>query len=255
METSPDVLKRSIESLLKLQEIDGQLFQIQQEERTPPADFVDIQNRLNIAQNNLKSAERTFRDADRERRGLELRLLTLQEDLKRSESKRKDVRNTKEEFAAGKEYDNFHKKVADTKKALEEKTTLSQQKAQIKDDKQKVVSDIEAEFKIKNDARSSRLAEIKVASSDLVSKRNEYISQVDESIFSLYERVQKIRKGSGIALVKNLICSGCFVSIPPQLAHQLDRLSAVITCPSCSRILFPASELGNSGTPALSKVS
>lgn len=250
MEINPEKLKRSIESLLKLQEIDAQLFQISTEEKTLPPSYVETQARLNEAQKAYQISERGYRDLERERRSLELRSLTLAEDLKRSESKRRDVRNTKEEFAANKEFENFQKKVAETKKGFEEKTELASQKLKIKEEKQKLLESIQSEMKALEEARAQRLNELKITREKLSSQREDYITKVDEMVFSMYERIQKLRKGSGIALVKNSICMGCHVALPPQMVIRLDKLAEILTCPSCSRILFPSGELSGDSAAA-----
>lgn len=247
MEIQPEVLKRSIESLLKLQEIDAQLFQISTEESALPSNYLEMQTKLNEALKQFQTAEKSHRDLERERRSLELRSLTLSEDLKRSETKRRDVRNTKEEFAANKEFENFQKKVAETVKAVEEKTELVNQRAKFKEEKQQLLANLQTEMKALEETRAKRLAELKTLKASLSSQREEYITKVDELVFSMYERIQKLRKGSGIAIVRNSICGGCHVALPPQMVLRLDKLAEIITCPSCSRILFPSSELnGNS---------
>jgi len=242
LDISPEVLKRSIESLFRLQEIDAQLFQLNLEEKTIPPEYSEIQDKMAETLKAIKSIERSLRDVDRERRGFELRVLTLQEDLKKAEAKRRDVRNTKEEFAASKEHENFQKKLVETKKALTEKTELTTQKSQQLEEKQKAVKEFEEKFQGLDETRKSRMATLQAEKDKLIAQREAHISQVDEQIFSLYERVQRIRKGNGVALVQGLVCSGCHVSIPPHTRSRLEKMEEIITCPSCSRILYLHSE-------------
>lgn len=239
MDIKPETIKTSIEALLRLQEIDGQVFKLNAELKNPPGQYQELRSKLDDAQKSFKTLDRVFRDADRERRALELRNLTLKDDIKRAESKRRDVRNTKEEFSANKEYETFQKKAAENEKIFEEKTKLAADKASLKEEKQKLVSDLETELKTVDEKFKLRSAELSAEIKTLEAQRESYISLVDDQVFSLYERVQRIRKGNGIALVKGLNCGGCFVSIPPQLRAQLERLEDIITCPSCSRILYP----------------
>ncbi len=204
---------------------------------------MDVQGQISEAEKALKVLERNLREIDREKRSLELRVMTLSEDLKKAEAKRRDVRNTKEEFSAGKEFDAFQKKLVDTKRALTEKTELSTQISQGRDEKQKAFEALQTKFAELDTQRKARLAEIAKQRSGLLAQRDEYISMVDDTVFSLYERVQKIRKGNGVALVEGLVCGGCHVSIPPHTKIRLEKMEEIITCSSCSRILFPASEL------------
>lgn len=251
MEVKPEVLKQSIQALLRLQEIDGQVFKLVEEEKNLPPEMQSLNSKIAEATKAFQLADKAFKDADRDRRALELKNLTMTEDAKRAETKRQEVRNTKEEFSANKEVDNFRKRIHDVKAALEEKTTIAGQRNQVREEKQKALTDLQEAMKKLETDRNQRLESVRANIQTLENQRDEYISKVDEDIFSLYERVQKIRKGSGIALMDGDICQGCFVTIPPHTRLQLVRMESVITCSSCSRILFPAEELsGQSPTAA-----
>lgn len=246
MDLTPEIIKTSIESLLRLQEIDGQLFQLNAELKNPSAEAKELQTKLDEAQKTLKNVDKMFREVDRDRRALELRTLTLKDDIKRAEAKRRDVRNTKEEFAANKEYEAFNRKSTENDKTLEEKTKIAAEKQAARDEKQKIVTELEAKLKELDDKKKTRALELEAEMKRLEGNREAHISSVNEEVFALYERVQRIRRGNGIALVKGTTCGGCFVTIPPQLRHRLEKLEEIITCPSCSRILYPT-EVGVTG--------
>lgn len=251
MEIKPDVLKRSVESLLKLQDIDAQLFKLKSEVSSLPPELMQLQTKVSELDRAFKLADRQFKDIDRERRALELRMLTLNEDIKRAEGKRRELRNTKEEFSANKEVENFQRKLAEGKAALDEKTATTSQKSQLKDERQSELTKMDADLKAKLAARDERLVGVKLEIEKLETQRDSFISQVDDVVFSLYERVQRIRKGSGLALLKDGICTGCFVTIPPQACLKLSRMNEIITCSSCSRILFPYEEVPEALRPHL----
>ncbi len=243
MEIKPEVLKQSISALVKLQEIDAQVFKLNAEIKHPPSPMVELQKKMEEADKNFRVADRVFREADRERRALELKLLTLTQDIKKAEGKKTEVRNTKEEFAAGKEVDLYRKRLQEIKTAFDEKTGLAQQKSTVREEKLKVLTDFQAEYKKLQTERESSLSGLQDQMVVLQKQRDEYIAKVDELVFSLYERVQKIRKGSGIALVDSEICGGCFVTISPHDRLKLSKMASIVTCSSCSRILYPADQL------------
>ncbi|TVQ79282.1 MAG: hypothetical protein EA369_04940 [Bradymonadales bacterium] len=243
MEFEPAELKESILSLIRLQEIDALLFQLREKEREPAPDFLAAEKKLNEAQRDLKLAEKSEREIERERRSLELRHITLQEDVKKAEVKRREVRNTKEDFSAGRELENFQKKLIEVKKMLEEKTLATEERSKLTAEKKAAVEECQKLFQEHQDQRQKELAESSNETARLMKEREGYISKVNESIFSMYERVQKLRRGSGVAIVRDSICHGCFVEIPPQTRGNLKKLNQLITCSSCSRILFPESEL------------
>ncbi len=239
MEFQPQELKSSILSLLKLQEIDGLLFKINEESTSPSGEFKSAENAFTSEQLSFRNAEKAFKEIDRERRGLELKHITLIEDLRKAETKRKEVRNTKEEFSANKEYEAFQRKLLEMEKLLKEKELLSQQRQQAMTDSKTRMDDATKKIDELKIVREARLSELGKERSQLVAQREAYISQVNSIIFSMYERVQKLRKGTGVAVVRGGICTGCHVGIPPQQRSKLQLMQSLITCSSCSRILCP----------------
>jgi uncharacterized protein len=255
VEFQPQELKASILALLKLQEIDGILFRINEESTSPPLDFKNTESAMLAEQNSYRNAEKAFKEIDRERRGLELKNITLVEDLRKSETKRKEVRNTKEEFSANKEYENFQRRLQEMEKFLKEKEIIAQQKQQLMNDSKSRMEEAAKKLDELKTSRQARLQELSTERTQLVAQREAYISQVNGVIFSMYERVQKLRKGSGVAIVKAGNCTGCFVAIPPQQRSRLQLMQSLMTCPSCSRILCPEQLLNESSEPPLQQTS
>ena len=52
---------------------------------------------------------------------------------------------------------------------------------------------------------------------------------------------QRSRDGIAVAEVVNGSCSACFMSLRPQMSLEVKRGDAIITCESCTRILYIAS--------------
>lgn len=239
MEIDPEVFKNSIQSLLKLQTLDAELFQINAEEKAPSGEYRDVKQGLLDAQKALRIAERSFREVDRERRALELKLITLREDIKKSEEKRRDVRNTAEEFAANKEVENFTSRIKEAEDMMKEREAKSNEKKEIRDSKKKTNDELQEKFNELESAREEKLKGLTQKKESLTAERDSYISKVDDLIFTMYERIQQHRKGSGVSVLNGGICQSCFVAITPQMSLKIEKMNELLTCPSCSRILYP----------------
>lgn len=72
----------------------------------------------------------------------------------------------------------------------------------------------------------------------LKAKRQEWVSQVPAPTMSVYERTAKHRRGIAMAEAKDEICLECQMRIRPQLFQEIMRNDSIISCESCSRILF-----------------
>jgi len=80
----------------------------------------------------------------------------------------------------------------------------------------------------------------------LQSQRQKWIDQVPEEVMEVYDRASISRKGVAMAEAKNQMCMECHMRIRPQLFQEIKRNDSIISCESCSRILFyvapPSSE-------------
>ncbi len=240
MSLSPEKIRQSIKALLELQTIDGQIFKLRSDEKSLPPQVAELQAKLEEARKAQRLADKAFKEIDRERRSLELRNLTFQEDLKRSETRKRELRNTKEEFGATKDFENLQRKMQEMTKALEEKQKIAAERQAALEQKVKILEELELAWKTSIDSEKARVLGIQESIAQLETTRAAHISLVEEEVFGIYERVQRIRRGNGIAIVNNLLCGGCFVAVPPQLAIQLEKMEQILTCPSCSRILCPS---------------
>lgn len=239
MDLSKQELKQSILSLIKLQEIDGQLYQMNEETAQPSEALRQLQARVSDSEKAHKLVERAYREIERERRGFELRLITMKQDVQKAELRRKEVRNTKEEFASGKEVEQLQRKLQELEKSHSDKQASVNEKRALMEEKAKEVESLQAELKSLETERQQRVQEIEAQKKALQEARETHTTRVNEQLFQMYERVQKIRKGTGVAIVKQGVCTACYVAIPPHQKTKLIKLEALETCSSCSRILFP----------------
>ncbi len=56
-------------------------------------------------------------------------------------------------------------------------------------------------------------------------------------ILSMYERIKK-KAGTALSPVRDGICAGCHMNIPPQLFNEALTGTRIIQCPSCHRIIY-----------------
>ena len=74
--------------------------------------------------------------------------------------------------------------------------------------------------------------------SALEGRRAEIASAVSENILSMYDRVAKARRGQALSEVRDGICSACRMRVRPKIFSDVRKGDQLITCDSCSRILF-----------------
>jgi hypothetical protein len=57
-------------------------------------------------------------------------------------------------------------------------------------------------------------------------------------VLSQYQRLLGTKAGIAIAEARGESCSGCYMSIPPQVYVNVKKNESIITCPNCGRILY-----------------
>jgi len=100
---------------------------------------------------------------------------------------------------------------------------LKEEKAQVEGEKQ--------------EARA-RTAADKTALGQIQQERAQIVTRMTPSVYSQYERIRKARHGVAIAEAVEGRCSACHMTIRLQFFQDLKKGDRVMTCESCSRILY-----------------
>lgn len=75
----------------------------------------------------------------------------------------------------------------------------------------------------------------------LLERRRGYLGDaLDAAALSLYGRLIEAREGQALATLDGRICQACYMEVPPNLFVRMARGTEVVQCPSCDRILVPA---------------
>jgi len=68
--------------------------------------------------------------------------------------------------------------------------------------------------------------------------REELACAIDVGLRAKYEQIFGRRGGTAVVEARQGICTGCRMSLPPQLFNELQKYKKVRQCPSCHRIIF-----------------
>ena len=61
---------------------------------------------------------------------------------------------------------------------------------------------------------------------------------LERNIVIEYEKLLETRQGQALVTAKDGTCSGCFVSMRPQMFEEMKHNDKIYYCPSCSRFLY-----------------
>jgi len=144
-----------------------------------------------------------------------------------------------------KEYQAILKEIDEIKKAssrMEDETITCLEKI---DAAENGVKEKEAEYASEAEDIARQTAELEAEADvkrqsldEILSVRQSLIEKIVPALFKDYEFTKSQARGIAIVEVKECICSGCHMNIPPQMYNELHRGDELRNCPHCHRMLY-----------------
>lgn len=69
-------------------------------------------------------------------------------------------------------------------------------------------------------------------------EREKLLQNLEDETLDIYKRIFRLRAGIAIVPIKNTVCGGCFITIPPQRINEVRKKDKILTCEGCGRILI-----------------
>lgn len=189
------------------------------------------------------------RDAFQTQRGeFEKQITANKTYLERADRNLKHAQNSKEYETAMRETDALQKQIS----------ALETQDLEKIEEIEGVEKELEERAEEINNLEANRDAALKTFDDEIDKNRAEFESETSkrEAVFitlpaqlaGVYNRLaQRSRDGIAVAAVIKGACSACFMSLRPQMQVNVRKGDEIITCESCSRILYIPSEAKSAG--------
>ena len=233
-----DISKQDIGALIKLQEAETQIVKlravlkkVEKKKGELSAKLKLFGNALEKEKENLSTAIMNCKDSEREIQVVDDRIIKSNETLRMVKT--------------NKEYQIFLREVDDNKKRKDVFETELLEYLDAKEEIQESVQESEKEYNLLKDQIEAEQKNIEKKSTDdrelldeFLTQQNEIGKSLDSSLMKQFAKISKMNQGLAVVNVKNEICMGCFMNIPPQLYIEVQRENSLILCPQCSRILY-----------------
>ena len=72
----------------------------------------------------------------------------------------------------------------------------------------------------------------------LMARRRELAEKIPEELYDGYRQMMEGKHGLAVAEVRDQVCLGCNMSVPPQLYNEIRAKGSIFHCPECDRILY-----------------
>ena len=236
-------MKLELEKLVDLQKTDTNIRRLKQTISTADAKRAEIEQEFDQHASSIREVQNRRDTLIAERTELEKQIADNRTYLERAERNLKHAQNQKEYETAMRETDTIQKQITAFETQVVEKMSESEE---VDTELETRADEINSHDAKRDEALSAFDAEVKAARKELdgeSAKRDEVFKTLPSNLASVYNRLaQRSRDGIAVAEVVNGSCSACFMSLRPQMALEVKRGDKIITCESCTRILYIASE-------------
>lgn len=231
-------MKKQVELLVKLQELDQTIHQLKWQMRDGPERLRELEKKVQTLEEDIKADEGRVQELKQSQRQYEADIEDGIAHIRKSRGRLMSIKNNREYRALLREIEDTEKENAVREdgvlEALEELEGLSQG-FEVKKKEQLVAQDgLENEKK----AIAKEVARIQGELSDIEKDRENLTQGIDPGLLTKYQQIKAMSGGIAVALVNHATCGECHLGIPPQMYNELQRQDTLQFCPNCHRIIY-----------------
>ena len=235
-------MKLELEKLIDLQKTDTNIRRLKQIIMTADTKRAEIEQEFDQHASSIREVQDHGETLKTERTELEKQVADNKTYLERAERNLKHAQNQKEYETAMRETDALQKQIAAFENQIVEKMAAGEE---VDKELETRADEINSHDAKRSEALSAFDSEVKKAKSELtgeIAKRDEVFNTLPGNLAAVYNRLaQRSRDGIAVAEVVNGSCSACFMSLRPQMSLEVKRGDQIVTCESCTRILYISS--------------
>lgn len=231
------VLTDSLERLVQLQQVDAQLMELESAKGDLPREVAEFQARLEELKAWLESKETFRKKSQADRRAQEGLVKLTTEKMKRHQGQLYDVTTNREYDAITAEIEQERQTIGDAETQILELIEAEETSGKEMAERDGEVDGLQGELTTKQKelarvSNSNREREL-----TLQHEREKIVVRLNKAHMRLYDRIWRAKNGRAVVPVQREACGGCFNAIPPQRCVEIRKMSSLITCETCGRIL------------------
>ena len=231
-------MEEQLSLLIQLQEIDTRIRSLTERKNRLPEILSSLERRRTASKEELDKTKEALQTAQKRKRDRDQDLEVGVQKVEKLKARTSEIKTNKEYQALLKEIETAeqeNKTIEDEILVLMEQIdaaaaaiTEAETRTRNEDDA------IAAEQKEHEDAFAKLEEELKAAGQ----RRQEAAARIEPSVLAQYQKLLVSKAGFAIAEARGESCSGCYMSIPPQVFVNVKKNESILTCPNCSRILY-----------------
>jgi len=236
-------VKAELEKLIDLQLTDTNIRRLKQSLDTAEKRRADLEQEFERHAFSIREIQDRRDRLNAERADLEHQIAENKTYLERADRNLKHAQNQKEYETAMRETDALQKQIAGFETQILDRMTGTEEVEKELDERSEEINTLDskrdaalAEFDAQLERDRAELAEAE-------RRRNDVFVTLPSNLAAVYNRLaQRSRDGIAVAEVTGGSCSACFMALRPQMQVEVRRGEQIVTCESCTRILYIATE-------------
>jgi predicted nucleic acid-binding Zn-ribbon protein len=196
-----------LEQLLILQDREQKIRQIRTEIETVPLRRQSLESQLAASKASLEALKQRARQAEMDRKTLELDVGTRTQTISRLKTQQYQTRKNDEFQAISHDEEN---------KAAAAKDSVARQTADLDEKSKALDSQLKA----------------------LTTERSELAGKIDEDLLGRFERLFKSKGDAAVVAIEHGVCTGCHMKVTTATASQVRAGKEMVSCENCGRILY-----------------
>ncbi len=229
-----------INKLLRLQEIDIEIRDLEQAAAAYPARLKEIDDELAADRAVSDARQAELDELEKQRRNIEANIQLQKEQVRKWEARLAEIKTPREYAALSREIDIAKKGMRNQE---EEVLGLMEQAEALRNEIEKIEREIlekEKGHEAERTELQDKLAHLESETQRLSGGRDAATEGIDKRLLRQYDLIRSRRAGVALAAVtEGATCGACRMRILPQLYNDLvSGQAGIAKCPSCNRILY-----------------
>jgi predicted nucleic acid-binding Zn-ribbon protein len=231
-------LKDKLYSLIRLQECDNRIKEVDTKKKEGPLKIQQLEAELTEQEEKFNDVTHKLESLKKERHAIEQAIQDVDNKAEKSNIKLNNIKSNKEYRSALKEIDDLNRE-----KSLKE-DTLIQIMEEI-ENLEKIILKNKDEYDVlkkrlmaDKETVNQELMELDKTSGFLENQRKTFSQEVDQDLLKTYLFLKERKGGQAISSIVAGVCQACHLGIPPQQFNELKKCIALMTCPNCNRMIY-----------------
>lgn len=234
-------MSAELEKLIELQKTDTNIRRLKKQIETAEQRRAGIEQEFERHASSIREIQSKRDAAHAGRANLEKQIAENKTYLDRANRNLKGSQNQKEYETAMRETDALQKQIGTLETQVIEKMTEAEDVDKILAERKDEIDSYESNRAAALKEFDDQLAADRAEFAAETAKRHEVFTTLPAQMAAVYNRLaQRSRDGIAVAEVKGGSCSACFMKLRPQMQVELKTGNKIMTCESCSRILYIA---------------